>query len=68
MLKRGTFTAEERETLLQQIHLTTKIQDGQDADLVIEAIPERLDLKQDLFRQLDEIVQPNAILASKSLM
>lgn len=66
LVKRGNYTAEESERISRQIHLVTKLQDGQDADLVIEAIPEKLVLKQDLFRQLDEIVQPNAILASNT--
>ncbi|MCM2534272.1 3-hydroxyacyl-CoA dehydrogenase NAD-binding domain-containing protein [Neobacillus pocheonensis] len=66
LVKRGSYTGEASDFLLGQIHLTTNLQDGQNADLVIEAIPERLNLKQDLFRQLDEIVQPHAILASNT--
>jgi 3-hydroxybutyryl-CoA dehydrogenase len=37
-----------------------------DADLVIEAIIEDLDVKRDLFRQLDELCAPNAVLASNT--
>lgn len=36
------------------------------ADLVVEAVPERLDLKIDTFRMLDEAMPPGAILASNS--
>ncbi|HLB49420.1 MAG TPA: 3-hydroxyacyl-CoA dehydrogenase NAD-binding domain-containing protein [Anaerolineales bacterium] len=36
------------------------------ADLVIEAVPEQLDLKRDLFRQLDELLKPQAMLASNT--
>ncbi len=36
------------------------------ADLVIEAIPEQLDLKRDLFHQLDELLKPQAMLASNT--
>jgi 3-hydroxyacyl-CoA dehydrogenase len=37
-----------------------------DADIVIEAVFERMDVKQDLFRKLDGIVQPGAILATNT--
>lgn len=37
-----------------------------DADYVIEAIPERIDLKQDLFAKLDNFCKPEAILASNT--
>ena len=37
-----------------------------DAWLVIEAIPERLELKRNLFRQLEEAAPPDAILATNS--
>ena len=36
------------------------------ADLVIEAVPEQLELKRDLFRQLDELLKPQAMLASNT--
>ncbi len=36
------------------------------ADLVIEAAPEKLDLKRDLFRQLAPLLKPNALLASNT--
>jgi hypothetical protein len=37
-----------------------------DADLVIEAVPERLDLKQEVFSTLDKICRPDAILATNT--
>jgi 3-hydroxyacyl-CoA dehydrogenase len=37
-----------------------------DADIVVEAVFERMDIKQDLFRRLDGIVQPGAILATNT--
>src|SRR5690606_24032761 len=36
------------------------------ADVIIEAIVERLDVKQDLFATLDELAKPDAILASNT--
>lgn len=66
MLKREKYTPTDEQRINDSILFSTNIQDGKDVDLVIEAVPERLDLKQQVFRQLDEIVQPNAILASNT--
>jgi 3-hydroxybutyryl-CoA dehydrogenase len=38
----------------------------EDADYVIEAVPERLDLKKQIFSELDRIAKPSAILASNT--
>ncbi|MBY8981054.1 MAG: 3-hydroxyacyl-CoA dehydrogenase family protein [Candidatus Lokiarchaeota archaeon] len=37
-----------------------------DADLIIEAVPELLDLKREIFKVIDEAAQPNAIIATNS--
>jgi len=37
-----------------------------DADLIIEAIPERLDLKKEIFSKIDELAPPHAIIATNS--
>jgi 3-hydroxybutyryl-CoA dehydrogenase len=66
LVKRGEYSEADRERVFESITHTTQLQDGKDADLVIEAIPEKLALKQDMFRQLDEIVKPEAILASNT--
>ncbi len=52
--------------MLERIQFTTQLSDGKSANLVIEAVPEKLAIKQDLFRQLDQIVQAEAILASNT--
>ncbi|MCP3775762.1 3-hydroxyacyl-CoA dehydrogenase NAD-binding domain-containing protein [Paenibacillus sp. MZ04-78.2] len=66
LVKRGVYLAEETRYLLEDIQFSTKLEDGKDADLVIEAIPEKLGLKQAMFRELDEAVQTEAILASNT--
>ncbi len=48
------------------IELTTDDDELSDRDLVIEAVPERLELKTRLFRRLDEVAAPDAILASNT--
>ena len=48
------------------IKTTTKLEDARDADIVIEAVFERMDVKQDMFRKLDAVMKPGAILATNT--
>jgi 3-hydroxybutyryl-CoA dehydrogenase len=63
---REKMTEDERDQLLKAMRFTTALADLADVDLVIEAIPEDLDLKCELFRELDGIVKPQTILASNT--
>jgi 3-hydroxybutyryl-CoA dehydrogenase len=65
-LARGKITDSDREALLGRISFTTDLRDLSVADLVIEAIPERLELKRELFAKLDEITPEHTILASNT--
>ena len=65
-LKRGKLTEDERNAILDRIHFSTTMEDLADRDLVIEAVPESLELKRDIFERLDKICQPDAILASNT--
>jgi 3-hydroxybutyryl-CoA dehydrogenase len=51
---------------MSRVELTTSVQDLKDCDIIIEAIPERLELKQQVFQELDGIVKPEAIFASNT--
>ncbi|WP_034274180.1 3-hydroxyacyl-CoA dehydrogenase family protein [Haloechinothrix halophila] len=55
-----------REALLDRITYTTSLEALADVDLVVEAIPEHLDAKTDLFEQLSKITKPDVILASNT--
>jgi 3-hydroxybutyryl-CoA dehydrogenase len=57
---------EDRDAVLAQITWTRSYEDLADRELVIEAAPENEDLKLDVFRTLDAVVQPGAILASNT--
>lgn len=62
-----SMTPEEKEATLSRIRSTTEIADAaSDADIVIEAVPERLEVKREVFRDLDEICMDHAILATNS--
>lgn len=65
-LDKGRLTAAEREEILARITLTTSREDLRDADLVIEAIPERMDVKVELFTELDRLCKPSAVLATNT--
>ncbi|MFF4190788.1 3-hydroxyacyl-CoA dehydrogenase family protein [Nonomuraea sp. NPDC001831] len=63
---RGKLTAAQRAEILGRITLTTSREDLREADLVIEAIPEVLDLKISLFQDLDRICKPETVLATNT--
>ena len=64
---RGKLTDTVREEILTRIWPTDSIAAGvADAELVIEAVPERMELKRTLFAQLDEACRADAILATNT--
>ncbi|MDA2804509.1 3-hydroxyacyl-CoA dehydrogenase [Nocardiopsis suaedae] len=63
---KGKITQEEHDTILARIALTTDREDLGDADFVVEAVPERPDIKRDVFTDLDRICPPGTILATNT--
>ncbi len=64
-VEKGRLTNEQRGSVLEHITVTDVIRD-MDVSIAIEAATERLDLKLDLFRSLDQSIPPEAILASNT--
>ncbi len=64
--ERGRLTAEEAAVALGLIKVDTDVRAAADVDLAIEAVPEILELKIQIFRALDESTQKHAILASNT--
>ncbi|MDT4933184.1 MAG: 3-hydroxybutyryl-CoA dehydrogenase [Pseudonocardiales bacterium] len=62
----GKLSEAEREALLARVSFGTELDALAEADLVIEAVPEHLDLKSQLFTQLDKVCKPEAILATNT--
>lgn len=62
----GKLDAGEREKLLGRISFTTDLRDLADVDLVVEAIPESLELKASVFTELEQVCRPDVILASNT--
>jgi 3-hydroxybutyryl-CoA dehydrogenase len=66
-VEKGSMTADQKKTSLANITTTTFLKEGvKDADLVIEAATEIIDLKLKIFREIDESTKPETILASNT--
>jgi 3-hydroxyacyl-CoA dehydrogenase len=63
---RGGITAAQVEERMGLIKGSLAMEDLKDADLVIEAVFERMDIKKDIFGRLDAICKPGAILATNT--
>ncbi len=65
-VERGKLDFDEALAAMERISFTTETADLAESDIVIEAIPEKLELKQEMFKDLDGIVKPEAIFASNT--
>ncbi|MGH7467698.1 MAG: 3-hydroxyacyl-CoA dehydrogenase family protein [Longimicrobiales bacterium] len=63
---KGKLSAQERDLVIGRIHTTTELEALKDADIIIEAVTEDLQLKNDMFRTLDRVCPPHTILASNT--
>ncbi len=64
--KKGDIEALRIQDIRERITFTTNLEEAKDVSLVIEAIPEKLELKKEMFKQLDKVINPNAILATNT--
>ena len=65
-VKKGRMSEEQLEKLMSLFTATTDYAELADADLVIEAVFENMDLKKEIFARLDGVCKPGAILASNT--
>ncbi|MBB3119961.1 3-hydroxyacyl-CoA dehydrogenase NAD-binding domain-containing protein [Pseudoduganella violacea] len=65
-LKKGKLTQEKMDQRLALVGGTLAYEEIADADIVIEAVFEELGVKETVFRKLDEVMKPGAILASNT--
>lgn len=63
---RGKLDAAVRDETLARLHVTTALEDLRDADIIVEAVTEDLDVKSEMFRTLDGLCSPDAIFASNT--
>jgi 3-hydroxybutyryl-CoA dehydrogenase len=65
-VRKGTLDASARDAALSRIAISTKLDAGSDARVIIEAATERVDLKYRIFEDLDRIAAPGTILATNT--
>ena len=65
-VEKGRLTQDERDAALARLTLTTELSDLADCDLVIEAALEELELKREIFTELDRVTRPDAVLATNT--
>ncbi|OMI40218.1 3-hydroxyacyl-CoA dehydrogenase family protein [Streptomyces sparsogenes] len=63
---KGKLDAEAAEQALARITTTTELEAAADADVVVEAVFEKIEVKRDIFRTLDGLVKDDTILASNT--
>jgi 3-hydroxybutyryl-CoA dehydrogenase len=65
-VEKGKLTEEQKNSTLSKINCSTEMIAFEGCDLVIEAIVEKLEVKQSVFKQLDEMLPAHCILASNT--
>lgn len=66
LVNKGRLTEEQREATRSKLTPIKTLEACRESDLVIEAVPEQLELKQKLFQELDNICPPSALLATNT--
>ena len=65
-IKKKNISQDEKINTLNNLELTTDLKKCSDSDLVIEAVPEKYDLKVSIFKKLDKICDPKTIFSSNT--
>jgi 3-hydroxybutyryl-CoA dehydrogenase len=65
-VEKGRLSQDERDAALARLTLTTELSGLADCDLVIEAALEELELKREIFAELDRVTRPDAVLATNT--
>lgn len=67
LIKKGKIPKENKDSIIQRIHCTTDLEEAVlEADIIIEAVLENIELKKEIFRTIDCFKRPDAILASNT--
>ncbi len=65
-IEKGRMTEEQVNKVLERYKTSTNFDDLKDVDMVIEAVFEELEVKQEVFKTLDKILRPGAVMASNT--
>ncbi|MBK0009259.1 MULTISPECIES: 3-hydroxybutyryl-CoA dehydrogenase [Priestia] len=63
---KGSLSAEEYEGIMERLHLANEITAAQKADLIVEAVVEKMEVKQAIFAELDSLAPSHTILATNT--
>jgi len=66
LVEKGKLTAEDKQDILDRIKFTTQLDESADADVVIEAIVEKVEIKKELFKALDSLCKEETIFATNT--
>jgi 3-hydroxyacyl-CoA dehydrogenase len=66
LLSKGKISGEQSEAAIANIRTTCELEEAAGADMVVEAIPEKLELKKDIFARLDGICPPHTIIGTNT--
>ncbi|MBK9385463.1 MAG: 3-hydroxybutyryl-CoA dehydrogenase [Planctomycetes bacterium] len=65
-VEKEKLTATERDAVLARIRASGKLEDAASAQLVVEAVPEKIELKREIFTALDRITRPECVLSTNT--
>ncbi len=65
-IEKGKITREDMDSVISHMNWSTDVGLARESDFVIEAVSENIDLKKDIFRNLDEMCPPETILATNT--
>jgi 3-hydroxybutyryl-CoA dehydrogenase len=65
-VEKGRKTEDEKAAILGRISMSLDLQDASDVDIIIEAAVENMEVKQSIFKQIDQIAPAHAILATNT--
>ena len=65
-VEKGTVKADQKDAILERLRPMSRLRDFDEVPLIIEAVPENVTLKCDLFRQLGLLCRPETVLASNT--
>ncbi|PJO40068.1 3-hydroxybutyryl-CoA dehydrogenase [Lysinibacillus xylanilyticus] len=65
-VEKGRKTEDEKAAILGRISMSLELQDANDVDIIIEAAVENMEVKQSIFKQIDQIAPAHAILATNT--
>ncbi|KJS15524.1 MAG: 3-hydroxybutyryl-CoA dehydrogenase [Peptococcaceae bacterium BRH_c4b] len=65
-VNKGKLSGEEKEQIMARIYPGTELLACSEAQMVIEAVPEKMNLKKDMFRKIDSLTDGEAILATNT--